>query len=137
MRFALVSIAALTISGAAQAQNNTKFTPDIVMDCIETKTSKPSSRCVYQCFSIPRPTDGPISIWPPIAWVFERLEFFSKPGRESENWLVSVNGRPQSSAITRNSKFFITIGTAFLCTYTEGPEIVGGQPTEVRLTKYY
>lgn len=137
IRFFLMLVGVLAASSAALAETNTKFPPDVVMECIEPKTGKLSSQCEFRCFTIPRPADGPTSSWPSIVWLFERLEFFSKPGRESENWLVSIKGRVQSPAIHTNSKFFITIGTAFLCVYSEGTQPLGAEPIEVRLTKYY
>jgi hypothetical protein len=110
--------------------------PDIVMECRDKATQNFSSLCTYQCFTIPRPTDTALSGWPPITWQFERLEFFSKAGRESESWLIAIRGRTSSPAITDNTVFFITLGHSFLCTYHSSSS---GHPgtAEVRLVKYY
>ncbi len=137
VRAAFACLAVASVSAPANAQNLTNFAPDIVMECFETNTGERSSRCSYQCYTIPRPQDGPISSWPSIIWLFERIEFFSKSGRQSENWLIAVRGRPQSPAIKANSVFFITVGTSFLCTYTPSLPSAGVEPTEVRMSKYY
>ncbi len=125
------------IATEAEAQTLTKFPPDIVMECHETGTSKVSRRCEYQCFSIPRPADGPISTWPSIAWNFEKIEFFSKPGRDSENWLIAVRGRNREDAWLEIRTFFVTIGTGHLCNYVGARPGTGIPGAEVILAKYY
>jgi len=77
-----------------------------------------------------------MSAWPAITWNFERLEFFSKPSRESENWLVAIKGRSSSPAIHHNSVFFVTIGHSYLCVY-QGTEAGKPNTVEVKMIKYY
>lgn len=127
---------ALPMSQPTAAQNLTSFVPDVVMECRSSVDGKPSDQCSYTCFTIPRPADNAISTWPPIRWKFARLEFFSKQGRESENWLVAIKGRSDSIAITANTTFFITLGHSFLCVY-DGNEPGKPNSVEVKLVKYY
>lgn len=133
---AIAAIGAMLCPPHLSAENLTRFEPDVVMECRATATGDKSSLCKWQCFTIPRPQNNQISTWPDIAWNFERLEFFSKPGRESENWLVVVKGRTHLSPPGPNEIFFVTVGQSFLCTY-KGTEPNRPDSADVRLVKYY
>ncbi len=69
-----------------------------------------------------------------LVWQFERLEFFSKVGHDSENWLLVLKGldgsyiAPPPTQVTPPSmqssptppvlqKIFITLGRSYMCTY--------------------
>ena len=130
MRFAVAAMFCWLGLFSAEAQNLTKFTPDIVMDCWDPKAKMPKSDCMYICYTIPTPASGSISVWPAITWYFDRMEFFSRSGKESENWLIAMRGRRNLSVIPDKVQFF-TQGHGNHCTH-EAPENL-----EVRLIKYY
>jgi len=132
------SLAVIFLLGpfACHAQNLTSFTPDIVMECREHVGGKISDSCQYSCLPIPRPPNDSMNTWPPVVWRFERLEFFSKAGRESESWLIAMKGRTDSPAIHKNAVSFLTLGHSYLCQMAGSPED-SNPVVDVLMTKYY
>lgn len=185
------------------AQNLTRFTPDVVLECRDTTTNALRYNCEFTCFALgasqiaqppaplavtpaplpptsspppsnpPRPgrpsplppividpqhvTQSTVS-YPPggkLVWQFERLEFFSKVGHNSENWLLVLKGLegsytappptqvvppppigtppPVQSPPTPPvlQKIFITLGRSYMCAY----ELKIG--STVDMIKYY
>lgn len=127
--------AALPASPALGTESTlTKFTPDVVIECKGNPGETPI--CALNCFNMSTSSASqPNPNVPTI--LFQRLEFFSKPGRESENWLVAVSGRIESPAIPNNSTFFMTIGRSHTCVYNARERPSGGKPYVIELTKYY
>lgn len=107
------------------AQDLTKFEPDIVLECQNSKSNQVALGCNFGCFKL-TDTAGP----PGIGWLFERLEFYAREHHPSENWVVALKGRRTSPNSPVAIEYF-TIGQANVCSYHPNGDHA------VIMTKYY
>jgi hypothetical protein len=131
-----------------------EFTADIELRCRDAKTHDAKHSCEVRCFALGTSAADKFLF----SYNFERLQFYSEAGRNSEHWLVALTGRqgpdpvltpppttiappgtpppplvppPPIPAPFTLDKIFLTLGRNYFCQYAPA------SGSEVKLVKYY
>ncbi|MBI3700584.1 MAG: hypothetical protein HY242_09110 [Afipia sp.] len=156
LRAALAAVVLFSGINSGNAENLTAFEPSIALECRDAKVpANKKHNCEYRCFALGGQTPAANPASGVSVYAFERIEFFSKAGQNSEQWLIVLKGvrgsvpaetpppaivptpgpvaPPPVTPVTPSplAKIFLSLGRDYMCSFETAAS------STVELIKYY